>query len=360
MPAPKVDYGAYLALDTLLSAQKPVSEAVGRPAHDEMLFIVVHQAYELWFRQILHEFDRVERLFGVDPVDDRALVDIVRGLERVVTILQHTVDQIDVLETMTPLDFLDFRDLLSTASGFQSVQFRLIEARLGLPEARRALETRQGMSDATVSPREGEAIRRALSGATILAMLDAWLSRTPFVKAGDYAFAEAYRAAVRAMLTKEVARVDADPALGPERRGDEVAAIEKAMAEFTAIFEPDQAAGTWRMSPEAVRAALFISLYRDRPALHLAFRLLEALMAIDETMTIWRHRHALMVERMIGVKTGTGGSSGHVYLRRAAETHRVFGDLFRLSTYLIPRAAVPPLPEALERATSFVYETRGG
>jgi tryptophan 2,3-dioxygenase len=104
-----------------------------------------------------------------------------------------------------------------------------------------------------------------------------------------------------------------------------------------------------------VRAALFISLYRDRPALQLPYRLLAALMDIDETMTIWRYRHAIMVERMIGVKTGTGGSSGHVYLRRAAETHRVFTDLFRLSTYLIPRAEVPPLPAEIEKRMGFVY-----
>ena len=351
MARPAIDYGTYLALDRLLDCQAPQSVAAGRPAHDEMLFIVVHQAYELWFKQILHELDRVERLFGAPVVDDKATTDIVAGLERIVAIVRLTTGQIDVLETMTPLDFLDFRDLLSSASGFQSVQFRLIEARLGLPEAARLLAPE--IARGRLSPREEALVAEARARKTVLAALDAWLARTPFVAAGDYAFDDAYRGAVRAMLEREAARVRAEGSLDEARRADEVGALEAALAEFTAIFSPEDEQGAWRMS----RAALFIGLYRDRPALQLPFRLLSALMDIDETMTGWRYRHALMVERMIGVKTGTGGSSGHVYLRRAAETHRVFGDLFRLSTYLIPRTAIPPLPPAIERRMGFVYAT---
>jgi tryptophan 2,3-dioxygenase len=348
-----IDYGTYLALDRLLECQMPQSAAAGRPAHDEMLFIVVHQAYELWFKQILHELDRVERLFGAPVVDDKATTDIVAGLERIVAIVKLTTGQIDVLETMTPLDFLDFRDLLSSASGFQSVQFRLIEARLGLPEAARLLAPE--IARGRLSAREQAMVADAQARKTVLAALDAWLARTPFVEAGDYAFDTAYRGAVRAMLEREAARVRAEGSLDEARRADEVGALESAIAEFTAIFAPDETPGGWRMSRAALRAALFIGLYRDRPALQLPFRLLSALMDIDETMTGWRYRHALMVERMIGVKTGTGGSSGHVYLRRAAETHRVFGDLFRLSTYLSPRAAIPPLPPEIERRMGFVY-----
>src|SRR5262249_18743512 len=120
-------YGDYLQVDRLLSSQALESSKHGPPVHDEMLFIIVHQAYELWFKQILHEFNRIERDFSANPVDDRALARIVHSLARVHEILKLLVAQLDVLETMTPADFLDFRDYLFPASGSQSLQFRMIE-----------------------------------------------------------------------------------------------------------------------------------------------------------------------------------------------------------------------------------------
>jgi tryptophan 2,3-dioxygenase len=144
--------------------------------------------------------------------------------------------------------------------------------------------------------------------------------------------------------------------LTQDQRKAEAAAIEAALAKFNALFaespaEPSQ----WRMSLSAVQAALLITVYRDQPVLQLPFRLLTALMDIEEQLTLWRYRHALMVQRMIGVKIGTGGSSGHDYLRRTVEAHRVFADLFQLSTYLIPRSALPPLPADVQRRMGFVY-----
>jgi tryptophan 2,3-dioxygenase len=321
-----------------------------------MLFIIVHQVYELWFKLILHEFDRIERLFAGSMVAEAALPDVVRGFDRVVAILRIGVQQLDVLETMTPLDFLDFRDLLSTASGFQSLQFRLIEARLGLAESRRLLFDTKVASE-RLSERDRETLARERQRTTVLEALDAWLSRTPFVSMGDFTFDRAYREAIDAMLDREVTRVRAEIDLEPERWQQEIDALENARKAFGSIFDDTQATAVWRMSARSIRAALFIMLYRDHPALQLPFRLLAALMDIDETMTMWRYRHALMVERMIGVKTGTGGSSGHVYLRRAADQHRIFIDLFRLSTYLIPRSAIPSLPQAIERQMRFVYMT---
>ncbi len=113
-------YADYLKLGELLSAQAPESARQGRPAHDEMLFIIVHQAYELWFKQILHELDRIQADFGGDVVEDEYLGRIVHGLDRINEILKLLIQQLEVLETMTPLDFLDFRDFLFPASGFQS------------------------------------------------------------------------------------------------------------------------------------------------------------------------------------------------------------------------------------------------
>jgi tryptophan 2,3-dioxygenase len=351
-----IDYDKYLSLTNLLACQHPVAPSHGRVAHDEMLFIIVHQVYELWFKLILHEFDRIERLFAGSMVAEAALPDVVRGFDRVVAILKIGVQQLDVLETMTPLDFLDFRDLLSTASGFQSLQFRLIEARLGLAESRRLLFDSKAASE-RLSERDRETLACERQRTTVLDALDAWLSRTPFVTMGDFTFDRAYREAIDAMLDREVTRVRAEIDLEPERCQQEIDALENARNAFGSIFDDTLAEPVWRMSARSMRAALFIMLYRDHPALQLPFRLLAALMDIDETMTMWRYRHALMVERMIGVKTGTGGSSGHVYLRRAADQHRIFIDLFRLSTYLIPRSAIPSLPQAIERQMRFVYMT---
>src|SRR5262249_44734833 len=111
----------------------------------------------------------------------------------------------------------------------------------------------------------------------------------------------------------------------------------------------------WRVSCAAVRAALFIRVYRGEPVLQLPFRLLQALMDIEETMALWRYRHALMVRRMIGVKIGTGGSSGYEYLRRTSDRYQIFADLFQLSSYLIPRPLLPAFPAALQAKMGFAY-----
>lgn len=341
-------YGDYLRLDAILAAQEPETAA-----HDEMLFIVVHQAYELWFRQILHEMDYVERLFAQAPLPGEDLSRLVASLTRQHEIWKLLVGQIAVLETMTPAGFLEFRDALFPASGFQSVQFRIIEARLGLAEGTRVALDEKAVEERLAEPDRAR-LRDARGRPTLLAQLDAWLARTPFLDWGGVTFREAFAQAVRAMLEADAARLRGDEALPEERRERDAAAIERAMESFRAVTEPEAAPG-WRLSPRAVQAALFIELYRDQPAIALAHRLLQALMDLDETMALWRTRHALMVERMIGVRIGTGGSSGHSYLRKTAERHRVFADLFRLSTFLIPQKALPPLPEQVKRRMGFVY-----
>lgn len=156
-------------------------------------------------------------------------------------------------------------------------------------------------------------------------------------------------------LARDAELVRTDSAIPSERRDRELKNIERAIASFSEIFSETGEGGSWRLLPQSVQAALFITLYRDKPAVQSAFRLLTALMDIDETITLWRYRHALMVERMIGLKIGTSGSSGHDYLRMTAERHRIFADLFRLSTFLIPRSAVPELPAPIQRQMSFVY-----
>jgi tryptophan 2,3-dioxygenase len=197
-----VYYGDYLRLDRLLSSQEPESAKIGINAHDEMLFIIVHQAYELWFKQILHELDRVETDFGTIPVTDDAIAHIVHGLNRIYEILKLVVAQLDVLETMTPFDFLDFRDLLMPASGFQSLQFRLIETRLGLPPEMRIPFDDKAI-DERLSQSDRDALRAAGARPSLFDLLNRWLARTPFLDWGGETFREAYRTAVENHLTRD-------------------------------------------------------------------------------------------------------------------------------------------------------------
>jgi tryptophan 2,3-dioxygenase len=347
-------YPEYLRLDLLLAAQQPESGRLGEPAHDEMLFIVVHQAYELWFKQILHELDRIQADFAARPLDDRHLLRIVSGLGRIHEIWKLLIQQVDVLETMTPLDFLDFRDLLVPASGFQSLQFREIESRFGMPASERPTVNGKAVG-LRLTAADQQRLDEIAGEVTLAAQLDDWLSRTPFLAAEGFTFRAAYRQAVERSLGEDRAQVLANADLTPEQRDKELRGLDNALQRFHALFQVEPAAGLWRMSSGAVEGALFIVVHRDEPALQLPYRLLESLIAIDEALTLWRYRHALMVRRMLGVKTGTGGSSGHDYLRDGAERMKLFPDLIQLSSYLIPRSRLPRLPPEVERRLGFAY-----
>src|SRR5580704_2266058 len=242
-----VYYGDYLQVDRLLSLQVPESGKHGPPVHDETLFISVHQAYELWFKQILHEFGRIERDFSTNPVGDEAMARIVHSLARVHEILKLLVAQLDVLETMTPADFLDFRDYLFPASGFQSLQFRLIETRLGLPEGARVKFDGE-VVEARLSVTDRQKLAAARLRPTIHALLDTWLARTPFLDWGGESFRMAYRAAVVKHLSADVETIKADAVLPAERRELETSGLGKALKAFAAIFEPEANPHAWRLS----------------------------------------------------------------------------------------------------------------
>ena len=354
-----LNYRDYLMLDALLACQQCESARRGRPAHDEMLFIITHQAYELWFKQILFELDQIQGVFAGDVVDDRAIGSVVHGLGRIGEILRLLIQQLAVLETMTPLDFLDFRDLLFPASGSQSLQFRLIETRLGL-KAQDRLTIDGRPHDANLPPDDRAQLMEAGEVPSVSEQVERWLARTPFIDMGRYRFLDEYRHAVQEMLEGDSSLVRAGTTLSEVEKQAELRSLTAAQARFDALFDEaahrkQQAAGAWHMSARALQAALFINLYRDEPALQLPFRLLSLLMDVDEQLTTWRYRHALMVQRMIGLKVGTGGSSGHDYLRRTSEQHRVFGDLFALSTFFIPRSRLPALPAEVRQAMSYRY-----
>lgn len=256
-------YAEYLKIDELLALQRPLSEG---PEHDEMLFIVIHQVYELWFKEILHELDYLE---GLLSRNDSARAR--HTLKRILTILKVMVAQLDILETMTPLEFLSFRDRLESGSGFQSHQFRELEFALGAKEPR-ALQRYPAGSDAR------RRLERRLAAGTLW---DAFLRH--LVANGI--------AVPRPDLERDVTRrVESSPAL----------------------------------------RNVLIDVYRSRPELA---ELCERLVDLDEGLMEWRYRHVKMVQRTIGTRRGTGGSAGAEYLMTTLN-QPLFPDLWAIRTDL--------------------------
>ena len=349
-------YSNYLQLDKILGAQKPWSDEAGHPAHDEMLFIIFHQVYELWFKQILFELDDVEKRLSGKTLDDRDLLPVLKNLDRVAGIMRVLVKQLDVLETMTGQDFTDFREYLKTASGFQSGQFRLMETKLGLRREDR-LPVFHGQFDDNLCPMSRKAIQETEEHPSLFTLIDGWLARTPFIEQDNYKFWDSYRAAIHKMLDEKTKA--ANDALDADALKTELEAIGKGRAKFEAIFDPAaHEKGHWRMSWRALQAALFITVYRNEPALQIPFRLISLVMDIDELFGLWRYRHALMTQRMVGFSMGSGGSSGYSYLMQTVEKHRIFTDLFALGTYLIPQRALPALPESITSELGYKYASK--
>lgn len=352
-----VDYTGYLRLDRILNAQELASEKAGRPAHDEMLFIVIHQAYELWFKQILFEVDSVLELFSKPAVPERAMGTAVSRLNRVTEILRLLNDQIKILETMTPADFLDFRDLITPASGFQSLQFRLLEIKLGLEAPQRMTYQNEPYHARLDEPGKKQAVQSEQQP-SLLRLLDQWLARLPFVENDQFNFIRSYHKAVQEMLEKDRQTVMNAKHVNEESRKKELDKIQQVELSSNILLDEKSYSvfvekGQKKLSHKAMIAALFIHVYRDMPMFHLPFQLLTLVMDIDELLTTWRYRHALMVHRMIGNKIGTGGSSGFEYLRMTVEKHKIFTDFFDLSTLLIPRSKVPALPESIIKKLDF-------
>lgn len=357
MKYPPVHYHDYLHLNSLLSAQQLKSEEHGKKAHDEMLFITVHQTYELWFKQMLFELDSVMDAFSKSTIDESIMGTAVARLERIVDIQKFINGQIDILETMTPLDFLDFREFLYPASGFQSFQWRCFETKLGLKSANRHNYNQEPFY-ALLQPEQQKQMKDIMEKPSLFELLEKWLERTPFLQTSGFEFWKEYQKAVESLAEEDRKVVQVNPRLSEEEKKRNLVQIENTLQTFSAIFDENkykelQAQGFFRMSSKALHAALLIQLYREQPILQMPFRLIQSLLDIDEHMTQWRYRHSLMAHRMLGRKIGTGGSSGHDYLKAATDRHKIFTDFFNLTTFFIPRSMVPKLPQELKSKMSF-------
>jgi tryptophan 2,3-dioxygenase len=350
-------YPSYLQLEKILDAQAPLSFAEGQtPAHDEMLFIIIHQAYELWFKQILFELEFVKKVFSKEKVDDNSEdLNLCRHrLNRVVRILELLNQQITVLNTMTPLDFLEFRNLLTPASGFQSKQFRLIEASLGLQmDKRHHHDYYKRTNEGGFTQKDFDAIESTEHAESILQLVNRWLERMPFFDEkywGDYkATSDKLQAASGEMQSYHTFWKDYRVLYAQSLTERE----QHKLADFDAQFL-DELHVEGMMNGKALRSALFIMLYRDFPVFQTSFQILDTLIEIDHWLAGWRHKHYVMVRRMIGMRVGTGNTTGAGYLEGAVQQHYIFKELASLSTYLIERRKLPKLPEELIRALGFV------
>jgi tryptophan 2,3-dioxygenase len=261
-----LSYNKYLRVPDLIALQDCLSDPVH---HDELLFITIHQTYELWFKQILHEIDASISQMN----EDRASV-AARSIRRVIEIEKVLVQQIHILETMTPISFLAFRDELNPASGFQSMQFREIEFSSGLKDA----TTLDGFSDDEFAKKRLQARH---DSPTLADALFALLRRRGFDAPAD--------------------DVNLAPEESRKRYGQRTRAVLEVLTHFETRYEE--------------------------------FQLIESLIEHDEYFSLWRSHHIKMVERMVGSKRGTGGSEGVGYLRTTLDK-KFFPELWEARTYL--------------------------
>ncbi len=356
-----IHYQKYLQIDKILSAQQPRSTEFGEHAHDEMLFIILHQVYELWFKQILYEVDAVINDLNTDKVEEGDFGKIIYKLDRVVEILKILIDQIKIIESISQLDFLDFRDFLFPASGFQSFQFRKLEVLLGLEDDKRVLYNNKPYYDA-FQPKERDQIRDIKPEDTLKYHVHRWLERTPFIEVEGFKFIESYKAALEEMLQREQNNIKNSSYLTEEQMKGRLDMLGNTHTYYRTVLDKDYhkeqvAKGNLDFSYKATLAALFIRMYRDEPLLQLPNMFLNKIAEIDEFLIAWRHRHAQMVLKMLGNKMGTGGSSGHQYLLETSKKHHIFSDLHNISTLMIARSQLPDLPEEVKKALSYFYNS---
>ncbi|CAI5445322.1 unnamed protein product [Caenorhabditis angaria] len=351
-------YSEYLQLDKVLTAQRLYSEMDGRIVDDEHLFIIIHQAHELWFKQIIFDLDAIRALLNNDVVDETKTLKIVSKLDRIVKIFSLLTEQITLLDTMSPLDFVDFRKYLTPSSGFQSLQFRILENKLGVRQERRIRYNAQHYKN-VFKEQELSTLNASEDEPSLLVLIESWLARTPGLKATEnhQGFWEQYEASVQTYLDHMLKQAE-EPTNTEEVRKQLIAEYHKNKDSFASVLDPhlhEQQIrnGNRLLSHDATKGAMMIYFYRDMPRFSQPYQILTFLMDIDSLFTKWRYNHVLLVQRMLGAKQGTGGSSGYMYLRSTvSDRYKVFLDLFNLSTWLIPREYIPTLSPHMVKTLS--------
>ncbi len=354
-------YWDYIKVEELLGLQAGLGDDDRKLENEEVLFITIHQIDELWFKLILREVRSVRDLFAQPHVPEQALAAAVRGIGRTAELLGSVAGHFSLMETLTTRDYLGFRDKLSPASGFQSAQLRQIEIMLGLPaDERIPLGHENSYIDALRNPdgSESPALRRVqetlADAPSLKTALEAWLYRTPIMgsrpgDADDRAHVKAFIEGYLAAQSRELDRVEqtASALAKSDKDRERLATRYRKEREGSRDFLfardcPQDEQG----ERSRIRAALvFIESYRELPLLAWPREIVDGIVALEQAMLIFRQRHARMVERLIGRRTGTGGSAGVDYLDQTALRYRVFSDVWAVRTLLLREDALPPLTD---------------
>ena len=329
-------YGTYLQLDELLGLQ---GEHRGI-CNDELHFIIVHQTFELWFKQVIRELSEIRDSLGDSEVPEEAIPSCVHGMRRVTEIFRLMEGQWSVLETLTPQGFLAFRDELGTASGFESYQMRELEIILGLTKSMRGTNfdpLEQFRKIAERDPTQLHVLNRLTEASRKPSLLDAvtsWIRRTPIMgsrpgESEDEAIVRDYiESHLDAYSKHSVSQQESMIRSGGMKREMIEARFDSSRAQARDFLLPEN-------EVDRARAGLlFIESYRELPLLTWPRALVDAVVELEESMVKWRHAHARMVERIIGRRSGTGGSSGVDYLDGTAK-YRIFTDFWAVRTVLV-------------------------
>ena len=355
-----MNYWNYIRVEELLRLQGGIGDDESKLTNDEVLFITVHQVYELWFKLVLRELVTVRDVFRQNPVPDVQLSAAVRSFKRISTIFEQAVDHFRVVETLTTRDYLEFRDQLIPASGFQSAQVREVEVILGLEDSARVPLGKQKSFMEALKGERGEPSSahhrveaRLGDKPTLKDAVYEWLARTP-IYGGAYseegtvqflrAFLEAHRNDAKARMER------AATAAGSVVDADEIRAryereIKNGEAFLFAEDDPSVDPETKRKRRDVRAAAIFLESYRELPRLAWAREVVDSVLEMEQSMIIWRQRHARMVERVIGRRVGTGGSAGVDYLDETALRYRVFVDLWGVRALLLRLPILPAVEQ---------------
>lgn len=346
-------YWDYIRVEPLLALQGGLDDDEGALTDHEVVFITVHQVFELWFKLILRELVSLRDLLGAEYVPEDRMATAVRGLDRIVRILRVANQHWEVVESLNTRDYLDFRDKLFPASGFQSGQMREMEILMGLEDEARVGLGAEGRWREALKGLDGaasETLRRVEARLedrpSLKQAVDGWLYRTPIrgstpADDGDDAIVDGFVADYLDRV-REGLLATMDERLDARMEERERAAVRERYQREIASAEQWLDPGDPRH--RRVRAAiLFIESYRALPMLSLPRELLDGLVEMEQALLIFRQRHARMVERVIGRRVGTGGTSGVRYLDETALAYRVFEDLWEARTFLLAAQDLPPL-----------------
>jgi tryptophan 2,3-dioxygenase len=353
-------YWDYLKLDTLLNLQNGFYQDESQVNTDELQFIIVHQTLELWFKLFISDMKDIRDILNVELVPETSIPSIVEKLKRSNQIIRLTINHFDVLETLLPQNFLEFRDNLGTASGFQSVQMREMEIMMGLEDGQRvslggsnAIEhIKNAASLSEAGKRAWGRIESVKAETSLKESLNNWLFRTPIN--GSSPDNESDKEVVNDFIDKYIKgykKIQDAQLQKLEKTGiDNLEALKKRMQtsldQVKDFLKASDVPANVRQKTIRIRAGiLFIESYRNLPLLAWPRVLLDSIVELEENFILFRTRHARMVERMIGRRVGTGGSSGVDYLDATAK-YRIFTELWAVRTSLLPKHAVPKLRDA--------------